>query len=161
MKLTTARDVMTDWVVSVGPDASLREVLRLFVTENIHGAPVVDDEGQLAGVITTSDLLRAQEDERDTALATIDYLRDVLEFTSPDWSGDVTDFQDRLGVRTVADVMTKCVVSVQSDAPIADVARCLRENHIHRVWVKDEGRLCGVVSTLDLMAVIEQGSKVD
>lgn len=158
MKLTTARDVMTDWVVSVGPNSSLREVLHLFVSENIHGAPVVDDEGQLAGVITTSDLLRAQEDERDTALATIDYLRDVLEFSSPDWSGDVTDLQDRLGVRTVADVMTKSVVSVPTDASVADVARCLRENQIHRVWVKDEGRLCGVVSTLDLMKVIEQGS---
>lgn len=157
MKLTTARDVMTDAVVSVGPDSSLREVLRIFVAENIHGAPVVDDEGQLAGVITTSDLLRAQEDERDTALATVDYLRDVLEFSAPDWSGDVTDFQDRLGIRTVAEVMTKSVVSVPSDAPIADVARILRENQIHRVWVKDAGRLCGVVSTLDLMAVIEQG----
>jgi len=158
MKLTTARDVMTDWVVSVGPNSSLREVLHLFVSENIHGAPVVDDEGQLAGVITTSDLLRAQEDERDTALATIDYLRDVLEFSSPAWSGDVTDLQDRLGVRSVADVMTKSVVSVPTDASVADVACCLRENQIHRVWVKDEGRLCGVVSTLDLMKVIEQES---
>ncbi len=147
---------MTDPVVSVGPDSSLPEVLRIFVAENIHGAPVVDDEGQLAGVITTSDLLRAQENERDAALATVDYLRDVLEFSAPDWSGDVTDFQDRLGIRTV-EVMTKSVVSVPSDAPVADIARTLRENQIHRVWVKDAGRLCGVVSTLDLMAVIEQG----
>jgi CBS domain-containing protein len=158
MKSMTAKDVMTDSVVSVGPDSSLREVLQIFVSENIHGAPVVDDEGQLTGVITTSDLLRAQEDERDTALATIDYLRDVLEFSAPDWSGDVTDFQDRLGVRTVAEVMTKSVVSVPSDTPVAGVARCLRENQIHRVWVKEEGRLCGVVSTLDLRTVIEQGA---
>jgi CBS domain-containing protein len=160
MKLSTASDIMTGEVVSVGPDASLREVLRVFVEENIHGAPVVDDEGQLAGVITTSDLLRAQEDDRDTAMATIDYLQDVLEFTSPDWSGDVTDFQDRLGVRTVAEVMTKSVLSVPSDAPVAVVARCLRENQVHRVWVKDEGRLCGVVSALDLMAVVEEVSGV-
>ena len=151
----TARDVMTNSVVSVAPDASLRDVLGIFVAENIHGVPVVDDEGRLAGVITTSDLLRAQEDDRDTALATIDYLRDVLEFSPPSWSGDVADFQDRLGVRTVADVMTKSVVSVPADAPVADVARCLRENQIHRVWVNDEDGLCGVVSTLDLMQVIE------
>jgi CBS domain-containing protein len=51
--------------------------------------------------------------------------------------------------------MTKSFVSVARDAPVADIARCLRENQIHRVWVEDEGRLCGVVSALDLMPVIE------
>jgi CBS domain-containing protein len=46
----TARSVMTDSVVSVGSEASLSQVLRLFVEEGIHGAPVVDDDGHLQGV---------------------------------------------------------------------------------------------------------------
>lgn len=157
---TTARSVMTDSVVSVSPGASLLDVLRLFVEENIHGAPVVDEDEQLVGVITTSDLLRAQEDEHDGAPATADYLRGVLEFSAPDWSGDLTDFQDRLAQRTVAEIMTKSFLSVPCDAPVADIARCLRENQIHRVWVEDEGRLRGVVSTLDLMPLIEHGGDV-
>ncbi len=158
MAITTAASVMTDSVVSVSPESSLLDVLRLFVEENIHGAPVVDDAEEFVGVISTSDLLRAQEEERDTASVTSDYLRDLLEFSAPDWSGDLTDFQDRLAQRTVAEVMTKGFVSVPPDAPVADVARCLRENQIHRVWVlEDAGRLCGVVSALDLMPLIEQG----
>lgn len=151
----TARSVMTDSVVSVSSETSLADVLRLFVEEDIHGAPVIED-GEMIGVVTTSDLLRAEEDERDTARADGDYLRGLLEFSAPDWSGDLTDFQDRLSQRTVADVMTKGFVSVAADAPVAEVARCLRENRIHRVWVVEGDRLCGVVSTLDLMPVIEQ-----
>ena len=80
----TTRSVMTDSLVSVSPEASLLDVLRLFVEENIHGAPVIDDDEKLRGVITTSDLLRAQEDEHDTAIATSDYVRDLFEFSAPD-----------------------------------------------------------------------------
>ena len=151
----TVRRVMTDSVVSVSPEASLLDVLRLFVEENIHGAPVIDGDIKLRGVVTTSDLLRAQEDEHDTAIATSDYLRDLLEFSGPDWSGDLTDFQDRLAQRTVSEVMTAHVVTVPVDASLPEVARCLRENGIHRVYVEEAGQLCGVVSALDLMQVIE------
>ncbi|HPG25591.1 MAG TPA: CBS domain-containing protein [Myxococcota bacterium] len=154
--LSTARNVMTDSVLTVSPEASLLDVLRLFVEEDIHAAPVVGDDGLLVGVISSTDLLRAQEEEHDTARSTTDYLRGLLEFSLPDWSEDLEDFQDRLRQRTVAEVMTRSFVSVASDAPVAEVARQLRENRIHRVWVEDAGRLCGVVSTLDLMPVVER-----
>jgi CBS domain-containing protein len=55
--------------------------------------------------------------------------------------------------------MTKTFVSVSPDASVADVARCLRENKIHRVWVVDAGCVRGVVSALDMMSVIESGSE--
>jgi len=159
MGMMTARSVMTDSVVSVSPESSLLDLLRLFVEEDIHGVPVVDDGGEFVGVISTSDLLRAEEDEQDTASSQTDYLRGLLEFSLPDWAGDLVDFQNRLAQRTVAEVMTKAFASVPQDASVADVARCLRENQIHRVWVVDAGRVCGVISTLDLMPVIERGSK--
>jgi CBS domain-containing protein len=146
---------MTDSVVSVSPEASLLDTLRLFVEEGIHGAPVVSEEGHLEGVITTMDLMRAQEDEHGTALAGNDYFRELLEFSAPDWPGDLVDFQDRLSQRTVSEVMTKQVLTVPRDASVAEIARCLREHKVHRVWVEDGGRLCGVISALDMMAVIE------
>ena len=159
MGMMTARSVMTDSVVSVSTETSLQDVLRLFVEEAIHGVPVVDDKGEFVGVISTSDLLRAQASEQDTVSTEADYFRGVLEFSFPDWAGDLDDFQDRLGQRTVAEVMTKSFATVAHDAPVAEVARSLRENQIHRVWVVDGDRLCGVVSALDLMPVIERGDE--
>lgn len=157
-RITTARSVMTEPVISVSPEASLLDVLRLFFEEDIHAVPVVGDQGQLIGVISSSDLLRAQESERDPARAMTDYMKAMFDFSFPDWSENLEDFQDRLGQITVAEVMTRTYVSVPSDEPVADVARQLRENQIHHVWVEHEGQVCGVVSTLDLMPVIEQAA---
>jgi len=152
-----ARDVMTSSVVSVGPDTPLADVYRLLVEEQIHGAPVVDDADQVIGVVTSSDLLRAIDDERDTAVAASDYLRDLIEFSGPDWASGVTDFQDRLASRTVADVMTPTALTVRDDARVAEVARTLRQHGVHRVWVVDQGdRLCGVISAFDLLPLVEK-----
>jgi CBS domain-containing protein len=152
----TAGDLMTKSVVSVGPETPLLDVYRLFVSEQIHGAPVVDDEERVVGVVTSSDLLRAVEEERDTAVASSEYLRDLVEFSGPDWGRGLTDFQDRLGQVSVADVMTAAAVTVRRDTPIASVARTLRQHGIHRAWVEEDGRLCGVISTFDLLPLVEQ-----
>jgi len=152
----TAGDLMTKSVVSVGPDTSLLDVYRLFVGEQIHGAPVVDEEERVIGVISSSDLLRAVEEERDTAVASSEYLRELLEFSGPDWGRGLTDFQDRLTQLTAADVMTAGAVTVRRDTPISEVARVLRERGIHRAWVEQDGRLSGVISTFDLLPLVEQ-----
>lgn len=159
MVIPTAESVMTKSIVTVSPDSPILGVLQLFVEEEIHGAPVVDDIGDLVGVVTTSNLLRAENDERDTIAADTDYLRPLLEFSSPDGASALEDFQDRLTQRTVGEIMTRGAVSVPKDAPLGEVARSLRKNRIHRVWVEDEGRLVGVVSTLDLMPFVEQVSE--
>jgi CBS domain-containing protein len=156
-KKTTARSIMTDSIVSVSPESPLADVLRLFVEEGIHGAPVVDDAGRFVGVISTTDLLRAEQEEQESVLEAHDYLQDLIEFSLPSGlTGGSIDFQDRLAQRTVAEVMTTSFASVPADAPLEAVAGCLRENRIHRVWVVDEDRVCGVVSTLDLMPIVEQ-----
>ena len=54
--------VMTRDVVSVGPDATLREVAKLLVERRVSGVPVVDAEGAVLGVVSGSDLLGAAAD---------------------------------------------------------------------------------------------------
>ena len=151
----TAKTVMINPVVAVSPETSLADAHRLFVEEGIHGAPVLEDDGRIAGVVTSSDLLRAVHDEHDSVSRSSEYLRDLLEFSAPDWAGETQDFQDRLGNRTVAEVMTAGAVTVGPDASIAEVARALREHRIHRVWVEEDGKLRGVISTFDLLPVLE------
>ncbi|MEN8161567.1 MAG: CBS domain-containing protein [Myxococcota bacterium] len=154
----TAGDLMTQSVVSVDPETPLGEVYRLFTGEQIHGAPVVDEQERVVGVITSSDLLRSIAEERDTAVTGSDYLRDLLEFSGPDWGQGLQDFQDRLAQLTVADVMTPQAVTVSRATPIAQVARTLREHGIHRAWVEEGGRLCGVISTFDLLPLVEKSA---
>ena len=142
----TARDVMQTYLISVNPETPLLEVHRLFV----------DETGRLLGVISSVDLLRAVEEEHDAASAGSNYLRDFLEFSGPDWQEGSDDFQNRLGERTVSDAMTRGGITVAPETPISDVAATLRKHRIHRVFVVDGEQLCGVISTFDLVALLER-----
>lgn len=111
-------------VVTVSPTTPLSTVHRLFIEEEIHGAPVVDDDGLVVGIISTLDLSRAFTDELD-----------------PDASLAMT----------AADIMTPEVVSVAPDARVADVAKVMQDQHIHRVLVVKNRELVGMITTFDLL----------
>jgi CBS domain-containing protein len=151
-----ARDVMQTYLISVNPETPLLEVHRLFVDEEINGAPVVDETGRLLGVISSVDLLRAVEEEHDAASSGSSYFRDFLELSGPDWQEGPDNFQARLGERTVSDAMTRGGITVAPDTLISDVAASLRKHRIHRVFVVDGEQLCGVISTFDLVALLEK-----
>jgi len=152
---TTARDLMQTRVVTVSPDAPLAAVQRLFVEEDIHGAPVVDEEGRVLGVVTSMDVLRAASDERDTAPAEPSYFRYDLDLHGFDWDRAPADLRERIEDTTAADVMTSELVTVGLDAPVSAIARTLRENAVHRVLVVEGGELRGIVSTMDLLGLLE------
>jgi len=156
----TARDIMETSVSSVSEDAPLIDVHRLFVEEEIHGAPVVSDDGRVLGVVTSADLLRATFEEHESSGATTDYLRDLVEFSGPDWGSRMPeDFQDRLGELRASDCMSTSVVSVPPDASVSEVARLMRTHRVHRVLVTGDDQLIGLISTFDLVGVLEkQGS---
>lgn len=151
-----ARDLAEKHVVAVSPKASLLDVHRLFVEEEISGAPVVSEDDELVGVITSTDLMRAVEEERDTVAVHSAYFREILPYSSPDWAVLPEDFQDRLSERTVEDVMTRSVITVAPDESAASVARTLRDNRVHRVFVVDRTQLVGVISAFDLLRLVEQ-----
>ena len=151
-----ARDVMQTGVVTIDPEASLLDAYRLFVEEEISGAPVVDEDGRVLGVVSAHDLLRATEEERDTAVVQTSYFRDLAEFSGPDWGSVAQDFQDRLAERTVREVMTTGAIVVAPDASIPEVASTLRQHHVHRVLVAEDERLVGLISSFDLVALLEK-----
>lgn len=152
---TRARDLMEKNVLSVSPETPLLEVHRLFVEEQISAAPVIDDAERVVGVVSSVDLLRAVEGERDTAAVETRYFRELLPYSSPDWNHLPEDMQDRLGQLQVSDAMSEGVVTVAAGDPAAMVARTLRENRLHHVFVVEEGSLVGVVSAYDLLGLIE------
>jgi CBS domain-containing protein len=143
-------------VLTIERDASLLDAHGLFVEEAIHGAPVVDSDGSVVGVISSLDLLRVVAEEHDSSRSDAVYYRDLLPYSSPDWATEGEDFQDRLSEIRVADAMSEAVISVPPDASIAEVARTLRENGIHRVLVAEKDRLLGIISSQDLLALLER-----
>jgi CBS domain-containing protein len=150
----TARDVMESSVITVSPDLPLLDVHRLFAESEIHGAPVVGDDGGLLGVVSSADLLRAVAEEHGAGRIDSHYLREFVEFSGPDWASVPADFQDRLREVRVSDVMTTEVVSVSPDTDVSDVARTLCDQRVHRVLVIEGERLAGLISAFDLIGLL-------
>src|SRR5215471_4217512 len=56
-----AKDVMTSPVISVEPDASIWQAVRIMLQRRISGLPVIDKDGHLVGMVTEGDFLRRSE----------------------------------------------------------------------------------------------------
>jgi CBS domain-containing protein len=152
----TARDIMETRVITLSPNDPLSSVYRLFFDEEIHGAPVVDEQGRVLGILTTMDLLRVASDEGDTTRGDPSYLRELFELSEVDWEGTSDGFIDRLREHTVAEFMTEDVACVSTEASVPEIARTLRQNRIHRVLVIEGDILRGIISTSDLVALLER-----
>jgi len=154
--MPTARELMQDHVVTVAPETPLLDVYRLFSEEQIGAAPVVDEAEEVVGVVSTADLVRALDAERDTAWVDTNYFRDVVPYSSPDWDNVPEDLQNRWEHLRVSDAMTRGLVTVAPEASAAEVAQTLRKNRLHHVFIVEDGRLRGVISTYDLLELVEK-----
>lgn len=143
-----ARDFMQAGLITASPDTPLLDIHRMFVEEEIHGAPVVDDVGAVQGVVSTLDLIRAVRDGVDACggyfYADAPYIGG--NSVSPD-----EDVMKRLADSTAADVMSRELVAVAPNAPLEEVAQMMRDQRVHRVLVIDNGELIGVITTFDLL----------
>jgi CBS domain-containing protein len=160
----TASELMQRDVIIVEVDTPILDVHRLFVEEEIHGAPVIDDEQRVRGVISTMDLLRVVRDELEPGAGATSstYFRDQLPYSGPDWGDVPEDLQNRIQHLTAADAMTKEIVSVSPHASAAQVAAKMLQHHVHRVLVIEDGALVGVISSFDLLrAVAEQSPRAE
>lgn len=153
MKDFTVRDLMQRDVLVVSPETPLVDVHRLFVEEEINGAPVVEeDSSNVVGVISSLDVLRAVREEYEHVASVAGaYFRDELPGSDPDWNDAPADFAERMASLTAADAMVRERVWVPPDMAIADAAEMMRSQRIHRVLVIDNHELVGILTTFDLL----------
>jgi CBS domain-containing protein len=138
-------DLMKNDVLSVAPDTTLADAARIMISRHVSGLPVVED-GKLVGVITEGDLLRRAEIGTDA--------KEHGWFRSFFLPGSLANEFVRSHGRYVRDVMTPSVITVFPDTDLGDAAKIMFERHIKRLPVVDCGKLVGVISRTDLLAVL-------
>jgi CBS-domain-containing membrane protein len=137
-----ARDVMTTDVVSVSPEASVRELAQLLIDRGISGVPVIDENGQLVGIVTEGDMTRRAElttGQRPWWLALAD---------SPEARAQA--YAKAHGL-TVRDIMTRDVLTIQEEDPLDRIAMLFEERGVKRAPVMRDGRVVGIVSRANLL----------
>ncbi|WP_438396303.1 CBS domain-containing protein [Caballeronia sp. DA-9] len=142
-----ALDVMTRAVITVKPETSVREAAALFAENHISGAPVVDDEGRLIGMITEGDLIHRIETGTQTRRRSW-----WLDFFSS--TRDLAATYIKENARSVRDVMTEKVISVREGTPVSEIADLLERHRIKRVPVVYDGELLGIVSRANLVKAL-------
>ena len=104
-------------------------------------------------MITSMDLIRAATEESEGESVN---LAVTFEDLGLSWENTSENFQNRLSEAVVTDAMTEDVVSVAPETPVPEVAKILRENKIHRVLVIKKETLLGIISSFDLIRLLEQ-----
>ena len=147
-----ARDLMQIRVHSVLPEMPLSELEREFLNQRVSGFPVVEN-GQLVGVVSRADIVRQLLVERRLAQSTSDFYWDRVGFHEEP-AESIQQLASSVGQRIedlrVTDLMSRHLVVLCADDSVEVVAQKFLEHHIHRAPVVDEGRLVGIISTLDL-----------
>jgi CBS domain-containing protein len=123
--MLTAGSIMTDDLITIFPDASIEDAIRLLLNHEISGLPVVDDDGHLVGVIT------------EFALLAVVYDHQVKD-------------------HTVAEYMTRELITVDIDDPLSRVADLCIVNRVRRLPVMDGGRLVGLIARRDVLKVLHE-----
>jgi len=178
--MLTVRDLMTTDVATVDPDLTLREAVELFTQRHVSGAPVTAG-GRLLGVLSASDVLAfegatpgipterpeleleewneptewVEGEEAPAAFfndlwsdAGADVLERFAEVSGPEW--------DRLAEHTVGEAMTPSLCSVAAFVDIYTAAEYMVKAGVHRLIVTDEGRLVGLLSSMDIVRAVAQ-----
>jgi acetoin utilization protein AcuB len=127
---------MTIKPVTVTPDVSVTEALRLMTDRKIRRLPVLDGQGKLVGIVSDRDLLLASP--------------------SPATSLAIWEIHDLLAKLTVEKIMTREVITVPEDTPLEEAARIMVDNRIGGLPVLRDKALVGIISESDLFNTLLQ-----
>lgn len=149
-------DLMTRTLLVANADWRVSELAEFLVGNGISGAPVVDERERVVGVVSVTDVARhASMAEDEPGLRHHQYYTDALDFTLDDDLYVEYD-EDDDEVATVRDIMTPSVFDVDIHASVRQASNAMVKNRIHRVMVSDRGRVVGIVSALDVLALLNR-----
>jgi CBS domain-containing protein len=146
--LLTADDLMTRPAEVISQDTSLRAAAHFLSQGQISGAPVVDATGRCVGVLSATDFVHWAENNSPA--------REVVRGRPPcvcsDWQLVEPEYVPQDAVRRY---MAADPVTAAPDTSITELARMMRDAHIHRVIVVDDfGQPVGVVTSTDILAAV-------
>lgn len=148
---TRVREIMQRRVVTIGANTSVADASRVLLEHHITGAPVVQPDGSLAGVVSLSDIVGAIPTLRTEPLmiqARPHFYRDVWEeeFAHVEIPNDAT--------LKVHEVMTPVAFTVDVDDPISDAVEMMLEGKVHRLIVTSSHGIAGILSTMDIIRLV-------
>ena len=137
--------IMTTDVVTVAPDAPLKDVAALLVLHRIAGLPVCGADGSVLGVVSEGDILWKETGLSGDPIGVLDRILNVAD-------GD----DKRIGASTAGEAMTTPAATIAPTDTVAHAAKLMIDHRINRLPVVHDGKLVGIVARSDLVRAFVQ-----
>jgi len=147
--MLTAKDIMNREVITVRPDTEITKAAGILLEKKINGLPVVDDKGELVGILCQSDLIAQQKKMPIPSLFT--FLDGLIALTS---MKQIEKEVRKIAAIVVSDAMTADPVTVAPDTGIETVAALMVDNSFHTLPVVEDGRLVGIIGKADILKTL-------
>lgn len=144
--MLTAKDIMTRNVTTVRATTTIEELARILMEHKISGAPVVDDNENLIGIVTENDLI-----SRDKRLHIPTVMRLFDAFIVLESQSKIEKEIKRMTAITVNDIYTKEVITVTEGTPVQDIATIMSEKKVHLIPVVEGKKILGIIGKIDLI----------
>jgi len=147
-----AKEIMTAPPITVSPETSIRDLAKLLTEHHINGVPVVDNAGNLTGIVTEADLI---DQSKMLHIPTVLFFLDsVIFLENPKKLGKELK---KMAGTTVKDICTRDVVTVEEETPVDKVATLIAEKHVNTLPVMRGGQIVGIVGRGDLVRSFVSG----
>jgi CBS domain-containing protein len=140
-----AKDIMTTDVITVKQDTTIEELARILMKYQINGTPVVDDNGNLKGIVTENDLI-----SKNSRLHIPTILR-LFDAFIPLGTSRLEVEIKKMAASTVGEICTRNVITIDDETPVEDIATIMTEKKIHLLPVLKEGKLVGIIGKKDII----------
>jgi len=150
--MQTVADIMTKDVVTVTKDTTVRELATIFETRHFGSLPVVDENGNLTGIVTASDLI---EQGRNLHIPTVISLFDWVIPLEGERSLE-RDLQ-KMTAQTVGEICSTDVVTIAAGETVSTAADVMSSHKLHAIPVVDGKKVVGIVSRIDIIRNVIKG----
>jgi CBS domain-containing protein len=145
------KDIMTKNVVTVGPEMDIISLAGLFVDKNISGAPVVDTNGKLLGVVKEEGVIF--HDKKVHLPTFVNLSVGFLTFGVKRYEEEMK----KIAANKVRDIMEHDITTISGSLTIEDAATLMIEKNAYYLPVVDGDKLAGVVTKKDIVRAIAGG----
>ena len=147
------RDLMSERVVTVSETMTTDALATYLAHHDISGAPVVDIDGRLIGVVSMIDIGRARAVTADpVAVAGWVGVNDAANLTLEDLGQRYVEER----VETVREIMRPDICQVAADASLVEVARLMCDHRSHRVVVTEGTKVVGIIASMDVLRMVAE-----
>ena len=147
--MLTVKDIMTTDLITVTPDMDIAQAAKILLGNRINGAPVVDKDGRLLGILCQSDLISQQKKLPIPTLFT--FLDGVIQLPS---MKQLEKQVSKIAAISVAEAMTLKPVTVTPDTRIETVAALMVDNNFHTLPVVQDDDLVGIIGKEDVLRTL-------